>query len=165
VIAGTEDSVFAFHEGDPHPNCFIRLLLNIECCRRYGKGPWDHLEDSFRETYRIGPSHANHRLIVACERAIKKVADLCLDSKLNAFGGKTLAQAIDPMKVSPEALRKFETTSGSLLNSHAWIHNECLRMLALTGLNIATADDRSIAEAYAQQERWTKILGQTIQSN
>ena len=37
-------SVFPHTPGDPHPICYLRVLLGVEMCRYfYGAGPWDDL--------------------------------------------------------------------------------------------------------------------------
>lgn len=160
VIAGTPDSVFTFHEGDPHPVCWLRLLLNTAFARKfYGKGPWDELENTFREDYNIdrynGPSVP---LIKACEKVLEDVVDICLTTKHNAFGGKTLTDLVNPSQVSPTSLEEFERTADTLQQSHAWMSKECLRMLALSGYKIASADDHLTTE-YSRQEKWMWTLG------
>ena len=44
VVSGAPQAVFAYHQYDPHPISYIRVLMNIEMCRQfYGSGPWDNL--------------------------------------------------------------------------------------------------------------------------
>jgi len=44
VLAGDEAQVFRHIPGDPHPICFVRVLLGVEMCRQfYGAGAWDDL--------------------------------------------------------------------------------------------------------------------------
>ena len=166
VVAGTPESVFAYHDGDPHPISYLRVLLNIECCRAfYGSGPWDNLEKSFKQDYPIQTyNYSSIRLIKACEQVLKKVVDICLTSTYKAFNGKSLTSIINPMNVSPSALEKFESISGALIQSHAWINKECLKLLALAGYKIAT-QLKDAQTHYRQQEQWMINLGTTVEKN
>lgn len=166
VVVGGPRSVFLFHEGDPHPISFLRILFNIECCKFfYGNGPWTELEENFKEDYsldRYNPRTAP--LIRNCEKALRVAVETCLTMRFKAFGGKCLCDIIDPGNVSPEALHNFERTIGVLEHSNAWINNECLRMLALSGLRIATAE-REIETEFNKQRDWALRLGNSSTLN
>lgn len=163
VVAGTATSVFAFHEGDPHPIAYLRLLLNIQCCRKfYGKGPWDELEESFRIDYPLDrQSRGETGLIRECEKALPEVVDICLTTRYKAFAGKTLTDIIHPQQVSPKTLGTLNLTSGPLQQSHAWIYQECLKLLALTGYRIATVQE-GVELEYKKQEEWMMRLGTSM---
>ncbi|MFN2439329.1 MAG: hypothetical protein ABR503_09025, partial [Chitinophagaceae bacterium] len=54
VVSGAPASVFAYHRNDPHPICYIRVLMNVEMCRQFfGAGPWDATEEAFKNDYDI----------------------------------------------------------------------------------------------------------------
>ena len=54
VLAGEGTFVFQHTPGDPHPICYLRVLLGVETCRYfYGAGPWDALAASWTATYPI----------------------------------------------------------------------------------------------------------------
>jgi hypothetical protein len=167
VVSGRPQSVFAFHEGDPHPVSYCRVLLNLEMARFfYGRGPWDDLEENFKQDYPIEHyTFSSVPLIQACVRVLPDVVDVCLRSSFEAFRNKTLSEIIDPMCVSPAALERLQhLADGSLINSHAWIDKECLKLLALTGYRVATGND-NIDEAYRRQELWMAKLGASQELN
>jgi len=166
VVAGSPGSVFAYHEGDPHPISYLRVLLNIECCRTfYGRGSWDDLEEAFKQDYPIDRyNYTSTRMIRACQRVLPRVVDICLTTRYDAFGGRSLVDLVNPVHVSPERLEKFQATSGAMLQSHAWIHQECLKLLALAGYRIATMDEAP-QEEYKRLELWMRNLGTTTGEN
>jgi hypothetical protein len=48
VLAGEMPFVFRHTQGDPHPICYLRVLLGVEMCSYfYGAGPWDDLARSW----------------------------------------------------------------------------------------------------------------------
>jgi hypothetical protein len=167
VVSGRPQSVFAFHDGDPHPISYCRVLLNLEMARSfYGKGAWDVLQDNFLEDYPIERyTFSSIPLIQACVKVMPEVVDICLRSSFNAFGDKALAGIIDPMCVCPPSLERLQQlAAGSLMNSHAWIDKECLKLLALTGYQVATRND-NVDEVYKHQESWMAKLGASQELN
>ena len=84
---------------------------------------------------------------------------MILSKPVRAFGGRPLTALVDPLRVSPDALDALELDAGAALyTSPYWLHEECLRVLALTSLRAATAPERA-AELAATQEQWMIRLG------
>jgi len=167
VVSGTPQSVLAYHQHDPHPISYIRVLMNIEMCRQFfGPGPWDELEESFKNDYDIKlvdlPSIG---LIKMCSDALPAVVRLLLKKPYRAFDNKPLTQIIPPEKVSPKELEKLEYLAGpALFTSHAWIWKECIRLLALGGYKIGMGKD-DLTGLYKQQEEWMTKLGFAVELN
>ena len=134
VVSGAPQAVFAYHQHDPHPISYIRVLMNIEMCRQfYGSGPWDSLEEAFKNDYDINlVNFPSVGLIKMCADALPDVVKLLLKKPYRAFGNKSLSQIIPPDRASPKELERLEYLAGpALFTSHAWIWKECLRLLAL----------------------------------
>lgn len=167
VVSGAPQAVFAYHQHDPHPISYIRVLMNIEMCRQfYGAGPWDLLEEAFKYDYDINlvnfPSVA---LINLCVTALPDVVKLLLKKSYRAFNNKSLAQIIPPDRASPQELEKLEYMAGpALFTSHAWIWKECLRLLALNGYKIGMGKG-NLAAWYKQQEEWMTKLAFAVEMN
>jgi hypothetical protein len=88
VVSGTPQAVFAYHQHDPHPISYIRVLLNIEMCRQfYGSGPWDDLETAFKNDYDINLiNFPSVGLVKICEGALPDAVQLILKSPYYSFG-------------------------------------------------------------------------------
>lgn len=161
VVAGRGTEVFRFLLGDPHPISYLRVLLGVEMCRRfYGMGPWDDLAGAWQQFYPIreAPPIAE-ALVSATIPLLPRVVDAALLTHLPCFHGKTLAELVDPQRVSPAALREMERKSGgSIFTSSHWIWNECVRLTALTGLRYAAEPEHGPA-VLKQQEDWMIKLG------
>lgn len=167
VVSGVPQSVFAYHQHDPHPISYIRVLVNIESCRQFfGNGPWDALEESFKNDYDINlVNFPSINLVKMCANAIPDVVRLVLKKKYRAFGNRSLSDIISPQKVSPPELEKLEHLAGpALYTSHAWIWKDCLRMLALGGYKIGTGKG-DLPALYKQQEEWMTKLGFAVELN
>jgi hypothetical protein len=167
VVSGSAASVFAYHQRDPHPISYIRVLMNVEMCRQfYGKGCWDDLAHSFMSTYDITRINNNAvGLIRLCVEALSDVVRILLKSPFQCFGNRALSQIINPDKVSPHALEKLEYIAGpALYTSHAWIWNECLTLLALNGYKIGMGEG-DLPALYKQQEDWMTKLGFAVELN
>lgn len=167
VVSGTPPAVFAYHQHDPHPIAYLRVLLNIEMCRQfYGNGPWDELASAFKNDYDINlVNFPSVGLIKLCATALPDAVHLILKSSFHCFGNRPLSQIIPPNKASPQALEKLEYLAGaSLYTSHAWIWNECIRLLALNGYKIGTGKG-DLAALYKQQEEWMTKLGFAVELN
>jgi hypothetical protein len=161
VVAGRGAEVFRFMPGDPHPISYLRVLLGVEMCRRfYGMGPWDDLAGSWEQLYRLRDAPAFSGSIVnAVLPLLPRIVDAALLTRLPCFRDKTLAELVDPQRVSPGALRDMERSAhGSAFTSSHWIWNECVRLTALTGLRYATEPERGPA-VLKQQEDWMIRLG------
>ncbi len=167
VVSGASQAVFAYHQYDPHPISYIRVLLNVQMCRLfYGPGPWDRLEEVFKQDYDIGAVHyPSTELIQLCVPAIPDAAALLLKGSFRAFGGRSLSAIVPPERVSPTALHRLEYLAGpALYTSHAWVWKECLRLLALTGYKIGTGEG-DIPALHRQQEGWMTRLGFSVALN
>lgn len=167
VVSGMPHAVFAYHQHDPHPISYLRVLMNIEMCRQfYGAGPWDDLEEAFKDTYNINMiSVPSVGLISLCVSALPDVVNILLKRKYRAFGDRSLADVIPPGRVSPSELDKLEQLAGpALYTSHAWIWKECLRLLALGGYKIGLGKS-DLPALYKQQEEWMTKLGFAVELN
>jgi hypothetical protein len=142
VLSGERGFVFQHTPGDPHPICYLRVLLGIEACRHfYGAGPWDALRDSWLATYSLDAvSGTTQRLIAQSIPLLPRIVELTYDTPQRAFRGRALREVIAPERVSPQELAALEQRLGtSLYTSMHWVWSECLRLLALTGWRIAAA--------------------------
>ena len=167
VVSGTPWSVFTYHQKDPHPVSYLRVLLNIEMCRQfYGAGPWDNLEISFKNDYDINlVNFSSIELIKPCVTALPDAVRVILKTPYHAFNNQSLAQMIPPERVSPQALQKLEYVAGpALYNSHAWLWKECIKILAINGYYIGIGQG-DIAKLYKQQEEWMVRLGFAVELN
>jgi hypothetical protein len=167
VISGSPQAVFAWHQHDPHPISYIRVLMNIEMCRLFfGAGPWDTLEDSFKNDYDINlVNFSSTGMIRLCVPALADVARIILKTPYRAFGNKPLSLLIPPERVSPKELERLEYLAGpALFTSHAWVWKESLRLLALTGLKIGIGKG-NLPALYKQQEEWMTQLGFAVELN
>jgi hypothetical protein len=167
VVSGTPQAVFAYHQHDPHPISYLRVLLNIEMCRQfYGAGPWDDLECGFKNDYDVNlVNFPSVGLIKLCVTALPDAVNLILKTPFHCFGNRSLSQIIPPNKASPQALEKLEYIAGPALHtSHAWIWNECIRLLALNGYKIGVGKG-DLTALYKQQEEWMTKLGFAVDLN
>ncbi len=167
VVSGTPPMVFAYQQHDPHPISYIRVLMNIEMCRQfYGHGPWDDLEEAFKNDYDINlVNFPSTGLIKMCEAALPDVVRILLKRPYRAFGNRSLSQLISPERASPKELEKLEYLAGpALFTSHAWIWKECLRLLAINGYKIGTGKG-DLPALYKQQEEWMMQLGFAVELN
>jgi hypothetical protein len=161
VVAGPGPEVFRFLIADPHPISFLRVLLGVEMCRRfYGMGPWDELASSWQQLYPIrNASPVSATIVSAVLPLLPDVVDATLLTPLPCFQGKSLADLVDPQRVSPATLREMErNAAGSAFTSSHWIWTECVRLTALTGLRYATEPEQG-REVLKQQEDWMIRLG------
>jgi hypothetical protein len=167
VVSGVPQAVFAYHQYDPHPISYLRVLMNIEMCRQfYGAGPWDQLEEAFKYDYDINlVNFPSVELINLCVTALPDVVKLLLKKSYRAFNNRSLSQIIPPDRASPQELEKLEYMAGpALFTSHAWIWKECLRLLALNGYKIGLGKG-NLAAWYKQQEEWMTKLAFSVEMN
>ncbi len=161
VIAGSSPAVLGIAALDPHPTGYVRVLLGHEMCRRFfGAGPWDPLARAWIATHPLeSASRETSALLDASAKLLPRIVELVLERKYRAFGGRALAQIVDPAHVRPDALRELERAAGpALYASSHWLDKECLRLLALSGYRIATEPER-MREIMKQQEEWVLRLG------
>jgi hypothetical protein len=166
VLAGETPSVFRYMPGDPHPICYLRVLLGVETCRYfYGEGPWNSLAQSWTTLHspRIAPVETR-RLIDESIPALPAIARIVFDTPMLAFRRAKLRDLVRPERVSPEALSEMATTIGpALFTSSHWLWTESLRILALTGLQAATRP-QDLREILGQQERAMLGLGGVVRA-
>lgn len=140
VLAGDLPMVFRHTPGDPHPISYLRVLLGVEMCRYfYGDGPWDALALSWTSLHPLQNAPAETRAIVADSLPLlHTVVRLVLDAPMQAFAGRPLRALIAPERVSPAALNELDASIGpALFTSAHWLWTEPLRILSLTGLQLA----------------------------
>lgn len=166
VVAGESRRVWSVPPGDPHPPAQLRVLIGTAMAQRfYGAGPWDALARSWLVAHPTGEAPASRRRLHTRAMArMPRIADVCLTRPYRAFGGRSLASLVDPLRVRPDELARLERDAGTaLFTSPHWIWNESLRLLALSGYRAATHPERSkqIAEQF---EAWMTRLGRGIQA-
>ena len=162
VLAGEPSSVFRHTPGDPHPICYLRVLLGVEMCRYfYGAGPWDDLGRSWMtlNSPRLAPSETR-RLVDGSLSALRTVVRITLDTPMRAFRGVPLRALVRPERVSPEALTELAERIGpALFTSSHWLWTESLRILALTGLKLATTPQELKEILNAQEQAMLRLGG------
>jgi hypothetical protein len=166
VLAGEDAMVLRHTPGDPHPISYVRVLLGVEMCRQfYGRGPWDDLAAAWTELYPLQRAQgATGALLAASLPLLPRIAQITLREPMRAFGGRPLADLVNPERVSPEALLAMERQLGqALYTSMHWIWTEALRLLALSGLRIATTPEQEL-EPFARPEAWLLRLGGALQA-
>ncbi len=161
VLSGGLASVTQLRELDPHPVSYLRVLLGRECCSRFfGAGPWDDLARAWIHTYPVDRLDATQRRLLEVSRlALPELVDLIFHTALRAFGGRTLTELVDPVRVRPDALDALERQAGPALyvSSH-WVQTECVRLLALSSYKAATSAEHA-REVIKEQEGWLFTLG------
>jgi len=161
VLAGETSSVFRHTPGDPHPICYLRVLLGVEMCRYfYGAGPWDDLGRSWMTLHspRLAPSETR-RLLDGSMPALRTIVRVTLDTPMRALRGAPLRALVRPERVSPETLNEMAQRIGpALFTSSHWLWTESLRILALTGLQLATRP-QELKEILSAQEQSMLRLG------
>ncbi len=166
VLAGDGAFVFQHTPRDPHPICYLRVLLGVEACRYfYGPGPWDGLASSWAAAYPLsGASPRTRQLLERSVPLLPRIVRLTLDTPQRAFRGRPLRALIQPERVSPTELRAMEQRLGtSLYTSMHWVWTECLRLLALTGWQLA-ADPMNAGDVLQLQETSMLRLGGALQA-
>jgi hypothetical protein len=166
VLAAEDAMVLRHTLGDPHPTGYIRVLLGVEMCRQfYGGGPWDDLAQAWTQLYSLQKAQgASRQLLQASLPLLPRIVQIVLREPMRAFDGRPLAALINPERVKPEALLAMEQQLGqALYTSMHWIWTEAVRLLALTGLRIATTPERKV-DTFAQPEEWLLRLGGALQA-
>ena len=166
VLSGETESVFRYTPGDPHPICYLRVLLGVEMCRYfYGAGPWDELALSWTTLHPLGQAPGETRsLFEESLPALRTVVRVTLDTPMRAFQERSLRALVRPERVSPAALDEMAERIGpALFTSSHWLWTECLRILALTGLQLATRP-RDLDGILRSQEQAMLRLGGALQA-
>jgi hypothetical protein len=162
VLAGETPSVFRHTPGDPHPISYLRVLLGTEMCRYfYGAGPWDRLEQSWTTLHVADAAPAHTRpLLDASIPMLRPIVRLTLDTPMRAFQGRALRALVQPERVSPTALDDMARRIGpALFTSSHWVWTESLRVLALTGLHLATRPERQEGILRLQEQSLLRLGG------
>jgi hypothetical protein len=166
VLASEEAFVFRHTPGDPHPISYIRVLLSVEMCRQfYGAGPWDDLARAWTQLYSLQKaSSATRSLLQASLPLLPSITQITLREPMRAFDGRPLAALINPERVKPATLLAMEQQLGTALyTSMHWIWTEALRLLALTGLRLATTPEKKV-DPFTEPEEWMLRLGGALQA-
>jgi hypothetical protein len=161
VLAGDDDFVFRFPFGDPHPITYLRILLGAQMAKSvYGSGPWDALAEAWEDAHPVDRASDDVRqLLEASLPLLPAVSELSLLKPMRAFRGRSLAEVVDPGRVSPRGLDELRANSGRALHtSHYLLRTEGVRLLALSGLRIATEPERA-ADLIEEQRCWMGALG------
>jgi hypothetical protein len=161
VVDGDDAAVFFVLPGDPHPVAHLRVLLGVAMCRRaFGAGRWDRLADAWNDVHPgAGADPSTRELVERSVPVLDQIVELTLYRPYPAFGDRSLADVIDPRRVSPSALEQLERDIGEGgLHSRHWMWDEAIRILALTSYR-ATRDAASLREAVVQQDAVMRRLG------
>jgi hypothetical protein len=166
VLAGDLAMVFRYTPGDPHPVSYIRVLMGVEMCRYfYGDGLWDNLALAWTALHPTNSAPSDIRNLLEDSLPIlKTVVRLTLDTPMRAFNGRPLRALIQPERVSPTSLYDLERRIGpALFTSAHWLWTEPLRILALTGLQLASRP-RDLNDILQLQEQSMLRLGGALQA-
>jgi hypothetical protein len=116
------------------------VLLGVQMCRHaWGDGPWDAMATAWRALHPLSLAGDGVRALVHDSLPLLPlIARLCLDRPMTCFGARSLRSLLPPERVSPTALREMAARLGPALYTSAhWLWSEPLRILALTGLDLA----------------------------
>jgi hypothetical protein len=166
VVDGGPNAVFRFTPGDPHPISYVRVLLGVEMCRQFfGEGPWDNLSHSWTKLYPVeNAPGSTESLLRESISLLPRIVEITLKTPMRAFGGRSLDSLINPDRVKPETLLELEKQLGdALYTSMHWVWTESMRLLAITGLRMATMPEIR-PEIYKQQEEWMLRLGGVLEA-
>lgn len=166
VLAGDLSIVFRYTPGDPHPVSYVRVMLGVEMCRYfYDAGPWDDLALAWTALHPTNDASSDTRgLLEDSLPILNTVVRLTLDTPMRAFNGRPLRALIRPERVSPTALSELDRRIGSaLFNSAHWLWTEPLRILALTGLQLARMPGK-MNDILQLQEQSMLRLGGALQA-
>lgn len=161
VVDGPTAAVYRIRHGDPHPFPFLRVMFNVELCRRwFGTGPWDDLAAAWQR--RHPPERATGdagSLTRASLTVLPDLVDVCTSQPMAAFGGVPLSALLDPRSVSPAALESLALRAGPSLVSSAYLRRrEPLRILAYLTTR-AVLDPKAAADHRARLLTWVTDVG------
>jgi hypothetical protein len=166
VVMGEAQQVFNYPLGDPHPIAFLRVLVGIQMCIRFfGSGPWDTLARSWQATHRLSAAPADLQpLLARSVEQLPRIVEIGLRTPMRSFGGRALADIVNPSRVSPTALDQLARDAGQALGtSQHWLRTEGLRILAQHALLIAVEPERA-SELTSEYEASMRRLGANIRS-
>jgi hypothetical protein len=115
VVAGAEEAVFLGGLGDVHPSAWLRVLIGVAFCRQaFGaSGGWNDLATAWTLAHPIGRAPAPVReLLVRAQALLPAIADAVLFRRYPAFGGRALADLVNPDAVRPDRLTQFAADAG-----------------------------------------------------
>jgi hypothetical protein len=161
VVANEIETVMHLAVGDPHPVPYIRVLLGVAMCREvFGAGPWDDLAAAWTVIHPLTSARPGAATVLG--RSVPRLpalAQALLRRELACFGARSLVGMVDPMLVSPAALEKLRVSAGaSLFTSPHLVRREPLRVVALTGLQVAV-DPRRTTDHVGNFARFAQTLG------
>ena len=94
VLAGETLDGVPPHAGDPHPICYLRVLLGVEMCRYfYGAGPWDDLARAWTVMHSPRRRRRDRGAARRSVPALTTVVRITLDTPMQAFRGAPAARA------------------------------------------------------------------------
>lgn len=161
VVANEIETVMHFSLGDPHPISYVRVLLGVAMCREvYGAGPWDDLASAWVVIHPLtGARPATADILRRSIPHLPALAQMLLRRQLSCFGARSLIGLVDPLLVSPSALTQLAASAGaSLFTSSHLVRREPLRVVALTGLQVAV-DPRHTTAHVGNFARFAQTLG------
>lgn len=164
VVDGPPGSVFRFLPGDPHPVCYLRVLLGVTWCRLfYGDGPWNIMKKKWKEKHRDNlPDDSSRQLIKLSEKTMPLIAAFILKQPFRAFGGVSISDRIDPSLVDPVNMqRTAQEEGGAYYTSHYLVAENPVQKLAWNGYQVATSPFHA-DELLKQQRAWMLRLGKTF---
>ncbi|GAA5165296.1 MULTISPECIES: hypothetical protein [Amycolatopsis] len=161
VVDGTTEAVYRIGFGDPHPFGFLRVLFNVELCRRwFGGGPWDDLAAAWQRRHPVERAPADVAALTrASLAALPDIVDVCTCRPMAAFGGAPLSALLDLRRVSPAALHALAVQAGESLLTSAYLRRrEPLRILAHLSTR-AVLDPGAAAQHQAALLAWVTDVG------
>lgn len=162
VLDGDPAMVFRYPPGGPHPISYVRVLLGVQMCRHcYGEGPWDALALAWTGTHHLETAPRETREIVEDSLPLLgAVVRVVLEEPMRAFRGHGLRALVQPERVSPAALDELGARLGpALFTSAHWLWSEPLRILGLTGLQLARKPDDGAPILALQQQSMLRLGG------
>lgn len=164
VVDGGPSRAFRFIPGDPHPISMLRVLVVSEFAKdtidKSTSAPWVSLENSWKQKYPIRRApRVVGKIVQKSIPELPKIAGIVMRTKFKSLGNKALVDIVDPRRVSPVQLQKFEYEAGPRAFNLAYIvKSEPIRLLALSGLRISTDPARG-REYYQKQYDALQVLG------
>lgn len=140
VLAADPRLAFRFIAGDPHPINHLRVLLGVQMCRHaWGSGAWDTMAVAWQTLHPLSMAGDSVRALVQESLPLLPlVARVCLEQPMRCFGARSLRSVLPLERVGPAALREMASRLGPALYTSAhWLWSEPLRILGLTGLDLA----------------------------
>jgi hypothetical protein len=162
VLDGDPALVFRLVAFDPHPMNYLRVLLGVQMCRYfYGDGPWDTLALAWTGTHRLEGAPPETRAIAQDSLPLLgAVVRAALDTPMRAFQGRALRAIVMPERVSPASLNELGARLGNALFTSAhWLWTEPLRIVGLTGLQLAVKPQESESILELQRQSMLRLGG------